>query len=64
VEIESAAGVVKTIAIVPSETWELRRLELELPAGYTLVRVKFSEGGSNDQLLWADDFFLAPADAK
>jgi hypothetical protein len=64
VEIESAAGVVQTIAITPSEKWESRRLELELPAGYTLVRVKFSEGGSNDQLLWADDFFLAPADAK
>ena len=61
VEIESAAGAVKTITIAPSETWETHRLELDLPAGYTLVRVKFKEGGRDDQLLWADNFCLAPA---
>jgi hypothetical protein len=33
---------------------------LDLPAGYTLVRVKFMEGGRDDQLLWADDFSLTP----
>lgn len=61
VEIESSAGVVQRIAVRPSGQWESHRLEVELPAGYTLVRVKFSEGGRDDQLLWADDFFLAPA---
>jgi len=61
VEIESASGAVQTIAITPSVAWESHRLELDLPAGYTLVRVKFKEGGSDDQLLWADNFFLAPA---
>ena len=64
VEIESAAGTVQTIAINPSSEWESHRLELELPAGYTLVRVIFKTGGRDDQLLRADNFLLVPATAQ
>lgn len=60
VELETSAGVVHTLAIAPSDAWRAHRLELDLPAGYTLVRVKFMEGGRDDQLLWADDFSLTP----
>jgi hypothetical protein len=62
VELETSAGVVYTLPIAPSDAWLPRRVELALPAGYTLVRVKFMEGGRDDQLLWADDFSLTPAE--
>lgn len=64
VEIESAARTVQTIAISPSTKWESHRLELELPAGYTLVRVIFKAGGRDDQLLRADNFLLVPAEGN
>jgi hypothetical protein len=64
VELETSAGVVHTLAITPSAAWEPRQVELDLPAGYTLMRVKFKEGGRDDQLLWADDFRLTPVGQK
>lgn len=62
IELETSAGIVHTLPCGPSTDWQLRAMEMDLPAGYTLVRVKFKEGGRDDQLLWADDFFLARVD--
>ncbi len=60
VQIVAAAGVVATIELVPSTDWRTYRVETELPAGYLEIKIHFRAGGADDQVLWADDLFLAP----
>ena len=58
VMLETSAGVRHPMPLGPSADWTPRRLELDLPAGHTQVSVRFSEGGSDDQLLWVDEIRL------
>ncbi len=59
--VVSGTGTVHTYRLSPSSAWSDYSFELELPAGYTLVKVHFGPGGADDQILWLDDLFLAPA---
>jgi hypothetical protein len=60
VQLVAATGAVTTIDLVPSAAWRDYRIETELPAGFTEVKIHFRAGGADDQVLWADEFFLAP----
>lgn len=57
----SGGGVGRTIDLEPSADWRTYRIETELPAGYTEVKIQFRAGGADDQVLWVDDVSLTPA---
>ncbi len=58
--LTAAGGDVHTIDLSPSAEWRDYHLQIELPSGYTEIKIHFRAGGSDDQVLWADDVFLAP----
>jgi hypothetical protein len=61
VQLVDSTGVVHPLDLVPSAEWREYRLDTELPPGFTEVKIHFRSGGADDQVLWLDDLFLAPA---
>ncbi len=61
VHLVAATGSLHTIELVPSAEWRDYHLPIELPPGFTEIKIHFRAGGADDQILWVDDVFLAPA---
>jgi hypothetical protein len=59
VQLVTSTGAVHTTDLVPSAEWRDYRLEVELPSGFTEIKIHFRAGGADDQVLWVDDVFLA-----
>ncbi len=57
-------GKIYTRDLEPSPQWRDYRIEADLPAGYTEVKIQYRAGGADDQVVWVDDVFLAPAEAR
>jgi hypothetical protein len=60
VQLVDATAVTHVIELIPSAEWREYRLELDLPPGFTEVKIHYRAGGADDQVLWLDDLFLAP----